>query len=723
METISRSDIYFLDGFCGAGGASLGIERAGCEVAIAVNHDERAIWAHNANHPHTIHLNTDIRLVDIADVVRRLISRGIYRINIWWSAECTHFSNAKGGASRDADSRMLSEELIRYISQLEALGIAVDMVFVENVREFFSWTALVPKFKKGKRLKAEEKRYSRVQIEMFDAVAAHDLEAKERLANELDAIYARFQSSGAYDMDGDGKITMLPDSATKGLLYLRWCDAIKSLGYKYDHRMLNAADFGAYQSRDRYFGIFIKRDLGIDVAFPKPTHSKNPTTGSLFDAGLKPWKACRDILDLADKGESIFYGRAGRKPLVPATLARIRFGIMKFKGDATMIDRSNTGASPINSDSPLPTVRASFENGVVHVATVDNCTFGADEVPVNGPIPTIMAKRDKYLMQAFVVPSNFTNPPLAVDGPLPTLMASRKHQYLCVPFMTELYGNGMAKPLDASLGTVMTKDKIGLCTPFIAQSYSSEGRPNQVSSCGDPLWAVTTWPKANLVVPFMVAQYGESKATGMQDVVGALTANPKHSINTAFLCKYYGNGDNATPLDTACGTVTTKDRFGVVDCSFLNYYYGGGKGNSNTRNTSLNAPINTVGCSHNAHAINAQIIATNDAWPMVLQIAPKPPKNGNVIVPAWTRIVNGYQVDNRIIDIHYRMLKVSELKLAQGFPANYILDPTSETVAKKHIGNAVHVDMAHVLVEANCGERSAYRKAINALAKTADQIA
>jgi len=690
METISRSDIYFLDGFCGAGGASLGIERAGCKVAIAVNHDERAIWAHNANHPHTIHLNTDIRLVDIADVVRRLIARGIRRINIWWSAECTHFSNAKGGASRDADSRMLSEELIRYISQLEALGIAVDMVFVENVREFFSWTALVPKFKKGKRLKAEEKRYSRVQIEMFDAVAAHDLEAKERLSNELDAIYARFQSSGAYDMDADGKITMLPDSATKGLLYLRWCDAIKSLGYKYDHRMLNAADFGAYQSRDRYFGIFVKRELGIDVAFPKPTHSKNPTTGSLFDAGLKPWKACRDILDLADKGESIFYGRAGRKPLVPATLARIRFGIMKFKGDATMIDRSNTGASPINSDSPLPTVRASFENGVVHVATVDNCTFGADEVPVNGPIPTIMAKRDKYLMQAFVVPSNFTNPPLAVDGPLPTLMASRKHQYLCVP--------------------------------FIAQSYSSEGRPNQVSSCGDPLWAVTTWPKANLVVPFMVAQYGESKATGMQDVVGALTANPKHSLNTAFLCKYYGNGDNATPLDTACGTVTTKDRFGVVDCSFLNYYHGM-KGGFQDRTKAMDAPLSTIGTQNWPSTINAQIIATNDAWPMVLQLAPNPTKNGNVIVPAWTRIVNGYQVDNRIIDIHYRMLKVSELKLAQGFPANYILDPTSETVAKKHIGNAVHVDMAHVLVEANCGERSAYRKAINALAKTADQIA
>lgn len=62
-----------------------------------------------------------------------------------------------------------------------------------------------------------------------------------------------------------------------------------------------------------------------------------------------------------------------------------------------------------------------------------------------------------------------------------------------------------------------------------------------------------------------------------------------------------------------------------------------------------------------------------------------------------------------IMDIYLRMLNPEELKLAQGFPKDYIIDrdynfrayPKSEQV--KRIGNSVVPIMAKVLVEANCG--------------------
>lgn len=747
--------INFLDGFCGAGGASLGITRAGeikdkdgkvvenlIKVAVAVNHDPRAIWAHNANHPDTHHLNSDIRDVDVAQLVADLAAKGEGLNAIWWSAECTHFSNAKGGASRDADSRMLSEELIRYTRDIDP-----DWIYVENVKEFFSWCPLLPKVKAKKRsMVAEERRYSRIQIEMFDAVALGNKVLKETLSAELDGIYAEFQKSGRYQMDEDGKVTMLPDSRTRGMLYLRWVQALKDLGYNYDYRMLNAADFGAYQSRERYFGVFVRKSLNVPIQFPNPTHAKVPKAGTLFQAGLQPWKPCKDILDLDDRGESIFFGRKGRPRLVPATLARIRYGIIKFKdqGEVVMVDRSNTGVSPTDTGNPLPTVRASFQNGVVHVTTVDNCTFGQEEQSLDNPIPTVMAKRDKYLMQAFVVPTSFTNLPISMDTPLPTLIAARKHQYLCTPFVTEQYGTGNVKGIGESMGTVMAKDKFGLCTPFIAQSFSSDGNPQQVSSCDSPLWTVTTSNKAYLAVPFIIPQYGQSKATGGNEPLGCVTVNPKHSYNLAFMAKHYMDESNVSSVNEPSGTVTCKDRFSLLQCSFLNYYYGGGQGNSDKRSTSLETPVNTIGTHHlptyidcdfvsiyhggaksnravstgeplrtltteNRGALTmVRMVAANDSIPIVLQTAPKPTKRGNVIVPAWTRVINGYQVDNRIIDIHYRMLKVSELKLAQGFPKDYILDPSSETVAKKHIGNAVHVDCAHALVKVNCGEGTAY---------------
>ena len=62
-----------------------------------------------------------------------------------------------------------------------------------------------------------------------------------------------------------------------------------------------------------------------------------------------------------------------------------------------------------------------------------------------------------------------------------------------------------------------------------------------------------------------------------------------------------------------------------------------------------------------------------------------------------------------ILDIFLRMLTPEELKLAQGFPKDYIIDrdyswrayPKIEQV--KRIGNSVVPVMAQKLVEANCG--------------------
>ncbi|MBP3589396.1 MAG: DNA cytosine methyltransferase, partial [Muribaculaceae bacterium] len=54
-----------------------------------------------------------------------------------------------------------------------------------------------------------------------------------------------------------------------------------------------------------------------------------------------------------------------------------------------------------------------------------------------------------------------------------------------------------------------------------------------------------------------------------------------------------------------------------------------------------------------------------------------------------------------IVDIKMRMLKISELKLITGFPADYILIGT-QADQKKFIGNAVEVTIARKWCEALC---------------------
>lgn len=67
------------------------------------------------------------------------------------------------------------------------------------------------------------------------------------------------------------------------------------LGYKIFHEVINAADFGVAQTRQRFICIGIKKSLP-DFKFPKPTHS-DPARPI---KGTKPWVTCGDILNDID---------------------------------------------------------------------------------------------------------------------------------------------------------------------------------------------------------------------------------------------------------------------------------------------------------------------------------------------------------------------------------------------------------------------------------------
>lgn len=142
-----------VDLFCGAGGTTTGYAHAKDQdgnpiaiVAACVNHDHKAIRSHWENHPEVYHFEEDIRtlnlspLQDITKAYRKLYPDA--KIVLWASLECTNFSKAKGGQSRDADSRTLADHLDRYIKAIDP-----DYVKIENVVEFMSWGPLNDKGK------------------------------------------------------------------------------------------------------------------------------------------------------------------------------------------------------------------------------------------------------------------------------------------------------------------------------------------------------------------------------------------------------------------------------------------------------------------------------------------------------------------------------------------------------------------------------------------------
>lgn len=401
------TELLYIDLFCGAGGTSTGVERARLDgrkcarVIACVNHDANAILSHAANHPHTRHFTEDIRTLDLGPLkvhttVERMKNPDA-KVVLWASLECTNHSRAKGGMSRDADSRTLAEHLFRYIEELQP-----DYIQIENVVEFMEWGPLQVKVVRNPETGAES----------CPLDIKHDRKRKQATVAPV----------------------WIPDPERKGTLYRKWVEEVCARGYRFDHRVLNSADFGAYTSRVRYFGLFAR--VGLPMVWPQPTHARKPAA-DLFGGSLKPWRAVRDVLDFDDRGESIF---TRRKPLVDATLDRIHAGLVKFVAggqDAFLVKWNSVNGKTgkyiaPDLDAPCPTVATQNRLGVARVNFLSK-QFGGDPQGKN----------------------------IGVDGPAGTLTTVDHHA-----FVSAYYGNGYNSSIDNPAPTLTTKDRFQVVQPF-----------------------------------------------------------------------------------------------------------------------------------------------------------------------------------------------------------------------------------------------------------------
>lgn len=64
-------------------------------------------------------------------------------------------------------------------------------------------------------------------------------------------------------------------SLGKGAVFKMILNDFASLGYKVNYRVLNAADYGVPQTRQRVIIVGIRNDVNFDYSFPMPTNSKD----------------------------------------------------------------------------------------------------------------------------------------------------------------------------------------------------------------------------------------------------------------------------------------------------------------------------------------------------------------------------------------------------------------------------------------------------------------
>ena len=609
--------IFWIDLFCGAGGTSTGIHLSGpyTKVIACVNHDRNAINSHEENHPGTVHFVEDIRDKRVVGKLKRIVDRLRAQypgciVNIWASLECTNFSKAKGGLSRDADSRTLAEHMYMYLE-----AIKPDNFFVENVSEFLDWGPL----------------------------RAKCLEETETVCHLA--------------VSASGKLVMVPDKTRLREYYDEWVDHIKGYGYQYEHRLLNSADYGSYQSRKRLFIQFVKN--GLPIAWPEQTHSQKPTGNML------KWKPVKDVLDLEDEGESIF-GR--KKPLCENTLKRIYAGLVKFvaRGEDTFRKQYNGNGSDAESRV----------------------------YSLSQPCGTVLNNGTHAMVKAVFIQKYFSGRPagkvITTLGPAGTIPTAG-NQAIVSAFLSNYYsGGGITTDISGPAGTVPTKDRMSLVKlGFITNNYSGGGVATSVTG---PAACVPTVPKANLTtLRFMDQQYGNSKPVSIDNPSGSITANPKMNLLSISPWILNPNFNRVgTQVDGPCPTILASRKHYYL----MNPQY-------NNKGSNINNPCFTL------------IARMDKSPPYVLTAAPGQPA---IILydsdSPMTRKVKMFMAEYGIVDIKMRMLKIPELLQIQGFPKEYILKGTL-TEQKKYIGNAVEVNQAKALITANTNALINYKKSSN----------
>jgi DNA (cytosine-5)-methyltransferase 1 len=401
-----------------------------------------------------------------------------------------------------------------------------------------------------------------------------------------------------------------PDPAKRGKTFDSFVRQLREHGYHVEWRELRACDFGAPTIRKRFF-LVARRD-GLPIRWPVPTHGAPDSRGVL--AGLlQPHRTAAECIDWSLPCPSIF-GR--KRPLAEATMRRIAKGIMRY-----VFDAANPFIVPLTHQ-------------------------GSDRVEaVNEPMRTVTGanRGERALVTAFLNEhaNASTQRVFAAGEPMRTICGQVKggHFGLVSAALVGVGGRaGDSRPrgVDEPTATITAKGDTAVGVAFLAKHYTGVVGSELV----DPIGTVTSTDHHSLVHAHLTKFRTGSTGSDLGDPVPTITAGPKenpagapHALGlvAGTLVKLRGTSSTA-PVDEPLHTVSAGGQHHAEVRAFLVKYYGA------DQDPRLEEPLHTV--------------TTKDRFGLVT--------------------IQG--VDYEIVDIGLRMLAPHELYLAQGFPADYVIE-------------------------------------------------
>lgn len=276
---MSQEEITVLDLFAGCGGLSNGFERGGPFRTIAANE----FWGpaadtYERNHPETLMVRGDVTTEDTKSSIYAAFEGRDCDVIIG-GPPCQAYSNAGFRDPEDPRGRLFRD----YVEIVDKLRPKVFVM--ENVKGILS-------------IKHERDNLTAAERDELQILRALEKEKQElllvrkRTANK--AVLSIFEQKDAErlieltELIKKHKKTHpdLHENVTSQIIR-----SFKDIGYRAEFKLLNAANYGVPQKRERVIFIGVRSDM--EILFPETTHTAEPET----EPGKQSWNTVRAAID------------------------------------------------------------------------------------------------------------------------------------------------------------------------------------------------------------------------------------------------------------------------------------------------------------------------------------------------------------------------------------------------------------------------------------------
>ncbi len=713
------------DNFAGGGGASTGIEMAlGRHPDHAINHDKFALGMHRINHPQTVHHPEDVFAMDPTKLA------GGKRWGFgWFSPDCKHFSKAKGGKPLSKKIRGLAFVMLRWAKA------GMRVIEMENVEEIATWGPLLhhPKHQAdcvcGKPCGNADPKHKGRTWDAFKAALSVGVAADHPdMAEMLEVLNFNEKELP------NGKTVKIPVPES---MRITREELIAGFGFEVQTKVIRACDFGAPTIRKRLY--MIARCDGRPIVWPEATHSTPETAKARGLKPYRTMAECIDwsvpchsifLTKLQAKKARC------RRPLATSTLRRVATGIDRFVLKAKrpfLVSLTHQGGDRVESlDEPGKTVTAAHrgEKALVvpfmkqsgHSHSNSKMVKGANE-----PLRTQTGHAEHNLVEAELAPfltehansSNQRNIP--VDKPGPTFCAETKGGSFAVVAGTLVGAGGPAfsgKPraVDKPGHTQTTENHTNLVAATLvgAGGRAAQSRPRGVD---EPNHTGTAKADQCLAAVNLVKLRGTTDAhlaasgKPADEPIETISADGQHHAVSACFLAQHNTGVVGHPATEPCSTISSKGSQQQLVAASAVAYYGNDKDGQ-----ALTDPARTVTTDDRFGLVESELVVplTEEQIFGARRVAAFLREYG-VVFEGEFATVGGYV----IVDIGMRMLTPRELFRAQGFPESYVIDrawvvdPKTGEIVEIRLtkeqqirmcGNSVCPPVAEALVRANVPE-------------------